>query len=158
MKNNKLLLILLSFITVLTSCMSMEPVGTTKNTGFNGANQIRAESSDSLFFDKFINNMKLNGYTFTDIDKANGFATVKPKAHPKHTNLVLSLQISYIKTSAENNVIIISGDLDNTLGVGTAFDGPIIYTEKRTNPRIAWDEIISQFDGIPNVSFTFKRV
>lgn len=136
----------------------MEPLGTSSSEPFYGANQIVATTTDSMFFDKVLNNMKLNGFAFDEIDRMNGFISPKSKTHPKYSNLTMYFKISYIKDDGKY-MFIFAGDYHHQPYNMAPREGPVFYTKsKLTNERIVWDEMMRQLQGIPNVSFTYRRI
>lgn len=153
----KSLILLLAVSSLITSCASLEAVGTSKDIEFNGANRIFASSTDSLFFDNFINNLKINGYTFEEIDRVNGVISVKPKTHSKYTGMTMYMDVSYLKVGGES-IFIVSGNFNNQVYNAPSQSGVVMFTTYKSTSKIVWEELKKQFDSIPNVTFTYKRL
>jgi hypothetical protein len=161
MKKLQILTLITVILSVLSSCKLKEPVGTIKDLPFKGANQIIATSSDSIFFDKFLNNLKMNGFAFENVDRVNGFVSVKSKNHPKYNGpyniITMYPVISYIKEDNKYTIIFSGTYYQDYTNGGTDNSGEVKYMKYKYAPRIVWDEFVRQFDGIANVTITYRR-
>lgn len=157
MKLPKLLILTICTVSLLSSCAVYEPIGTTGTAPFSGANQIIGTSEDSLLFDKVINNLKVNGYTFEEIDRVNGFANAKPRQYKNYDNITMNLNVVSIKDGVTSKVIL-SGTFYQDARQGPDISGQVLYTKIASTSKEVFNEFVKQFDGIPNVTLTYKRI
>lgn len=154
------------FFTMLTialgGCLSVdvpEPYGTIKNQPFYGANQIIAASTSKDFFDKLLNNMKQLGYGFNEIDRTNGFISPKPKVHPRYSNTTMFIKLSYIKEDSINKFIVTADYYGEPIGDLPEQKGSVVWNKgAKSYSRVVWDEMMRLFDGIPGVTFVYRRL
>ncbi len=138
------------------------PYGVASNVPDYGANQIIATSTDSMFFEKVLNNLKLNNYVFETVDRVNGFVTLKPKKHPDYTNstsgydFTMTLNLSYIKDEGTYKFVASGTYYHQTPNITNS--GQVIYTKAKSSSRRVWDEFMRQFEGIPGLTFSYRRI
>lgn len=161
MRISKLLILTLFAVGVVSSCITVHPVGTTNSIAFSGANQIMATSDDTLMFDKLINNLKMNGFTFETIDRVNGFINVKPKFHPNYPGpynaITMTLNVVFIKESGANKILL-SGSYFKDAFNAPDESGQVMFTNSSTAARVVFDEFVRQLQGIPNITITYRKI
>lgn len=161
MKIPKLLILTLFAVGVMSSCMTVHPAGTSNSIPFNGANQIMATSEDTLMFDKLINNLKMNGFSFETIDRVNGFINVKPKLHPNYPGpynaITMTLNVVFIKEAGANKILL-SGSYFKDAYNAADESGQVSYHKMKTTGRVVFDEFLRQLDGISNVTITYRKI
>lgn len=161
MRIPKLLILTLFAVGALSSCVTIHPVGTTNSVAFYGANQIMATSEDTLMFDKLINNLKMNGYSFETIDRVNGFVNVKPRLHPSYPGpynaITMTLNVVFIKESGANKILL-SGSYFKDAFNAPDESGQVMFTNSSTAARVVFDEFVRQLQGIPNITITYRKI